>query len=133
MNPDAKAPLLFVAMLCVIVLLVIAYLSLRKKYKLVRYLFIESSDWNGKKIIELVEYADGLYLELAKLQNEKSIKKFEDLEKDIENWKPYILKDAKSEWLAQKDKFQKVLIANKAASLSMSDYNIVLTGGYDLS
>lgn len=133
MNPDAKAPLPFVALLCIIVLLVIAHLSQCKKYKLVRYLFIETSDWNGAKINELVACADGLYLELAKLSNDKAIRKFESFEKDIEDWKPYVLRDAKSEWLAQKDKFQKVLFANKVAPLSMSDYNAVMTGAYKLS
>ena len=133
MNPDAKAPLLFIVLLCAVVLLLVAYFSLRKKYKLVRYLFIESSDWNGAKINELVECAEGLCLELARLQNEKAIRELENFEKEIEAWKPYVLRDAKSEWMEQKDKFQQILIANKVKPLTMSDYYVVLAGTYKLS
>lgn len=101
-----------------------AYYLLLKKYRLVRYLFIKTSDWNSEKIDELVKYADELVRENVKRSaNEDSVV---DFEQEVMERTPYAIRDAKKDWDEQKDRFQQLLITNNIAPLTMLDYKLVL-------
>ena len=101
------------------------------------FVYITTNKINGKKYIGQRTYKKAgweKYLGSGKLLR-KAISRYgvENFEKEIEAWKPYVLRDAKSEWMEQKDKFQQILIANKVKPLTMSDYYVVLAGTYKLS
>ena len=113
---------LFLATLCVA--LAYAYFALLKKYKLVRYLFIQTSDWNSEMIDELVNCANELVRDTTKHIVADGLES--NFENEVHERTPFVISNAKAEWTKQKDSFQQTLIQNNVAPLTMHDYTSVL-------
>lgn len=113
---------LLLATLCVA--LAYAYYALLKKYRLVRYLFIQTSDWNSEKIDELVNSATELVRDSTKRIVTDGLDS--NFENEVRERTPFAISNAKADWTAQKDSFQQVLIKNNVAPLTMQDYTSVL-------
>lgn len=121
---DSNISLISVLLALLLGIVSFAYYLLLRKYKLVRYLFIETSDWNSEKIDALVKCADELVRENVKRSTNES--STADFGQEVIESTPFTIRDAKKDWAEQKDRFQRVLIANNVAPLTMLDYKCVL-------
>lgn len=90
-----------------------------RKQLILRHLFMRSSDWCAFKIDDMEESATAAiieYMQLLREQNGKPITREEAL-----GSVPYVILDAKQNWIIQKEAFQADLVRNGIAPLVQSD------------
>lgn len=92
---------------------------LRRQMRIVRHLFIESSDWAARTIDEIVESASFAICEAA-VQAAKARGTDMTLE-DARGYIPDVVSTAKVNWINQKERFQAMLSANHIRPLAQGD------------
>lgn len=115
--------------LSVALALVIALLfRMYRKQLILRHLFIQSSDWCARKIDEMVESASYAVMESEMARAAESGRMVpEDRARDAI---PYVILNAKKEWLEQKDTYQARLRRNGISPLDIDDLdNLIIQPG----
>jgi hypothetical protein len=94
-------------------------LRLHRQMRIIRHLFIESSDWAARTIDEIVESASFEICEAA-VQAAKARGSDMTLE-DARGYIPDLVSTAKANWINQKERFQAMLSANHIRPLEQAD------------
>jgi len=94
-------------------------IRVRRQMRIIRHLFIESSDWAARTIDEIVESASFAICEAA-VQAAKARGTDMELD-DARGYVPEVVSTAKVNWIKQKERFQAMLSANHIRPLDQAD------------
>lgn len=101
---------------------------LYRKQLILRHAFIRSSDWCARKIDEMTESASWCITDMVKQNAASSGHSITD--EEARDHVPYVILDAKKEWVEQKEAFQSRLARNGISPLDLGDLdNLILNPG----
>lgn len=104
-----------------------ALVRIYRKHMIVRHLFIQSSDWCARKIIEVAETACWRIMDDVKQSAKANGTELTDDE--ARDTVPYVILDAKKAWEAQADHFQATLKRNGISQLGAFDLDVLFWPG----
>ncbi len=99
--------------------MIMLFVRLYRKQLILRHIFIKSSDWCGRKIEEVIGSATLTISEMAK--DQARFKGLEISDNEAKGFVPFIVSDAKKDWVEQKDALQSQLKRNGIDPLDMGD------------
>ena len=109
---------LSIALTLVTLILVRVY----RKQRILRHIFITSSDWCGEKIDEMVQSAS---YEIVESETAKACHNGRQIdERRAREAIPDVISDAMKEWRQQKNGFQAQLVRNGISQLNLDDLDL---------